>query len=283
MGKIIDGKLYEKGGDGLYHEIPLGLDAARDAKGKQRHSYAVDETTGRPHVFVNRLDAFAKGRMENGGMVYTAMPKDGGEPHKFVNLDRDIAFRVGDSLEMLGATGYLDVTDLEAPKGISGPDFDAGYDVTGREIACPGAKTMVLRFEKGKENNILGGTSTPLHDVDVPVAMLFNENSSGGEVMPLKDAQVQYISKKDNAVAVYDYQAGENVFAAMADLTDPETGLPAAEMAAPKPSLEMGSTADRTAASKPGDAAARFLASLNKSDVEAADNSRNAELDVPGE
>lgn len=263
MGKIINGKLHEMHGDGLYHEIPLGLDAARSAKGQPSRSYAVDERTGRPHLFISDLDGFAKDRAENGGMVYTAVPKGGGDARRFVGLDQDIAYRSGDHLETVGATGFLDVTDPASTSVVSGPDFNAGYDVTGRETTCPGARTMVLRFEKGKENEILGGRVTPLHDVDVPVAVLFNENSSAGEVMPLKDVQVHYISGKTGEAASYDYRAGENVAASMADLTDPMV------VGGPGKGLQ------------PGGLAARFLASLDSPDDAGADSSQASGPDAP--
>lgn len=85
----------------------------------------------------------------------------------------------------------------------------------------PGTRTMFLNMQAGCGLSVPGaepGASKCRRDASVPVAVLFNENSSSGEVVPLMDMDVTFLDgDKKNWAEV---QAGENFVAGIEDLSD---------------------------------------------------------------
>lgn len=76
----------------------------------------------------------------------------------------------------------------------------------------------------GTETTLFGHSGTALNDISVPVEVLFNENDSCGEVVPIEDATLD-IQAADGTVHSVRIEKGENFVLGHEDIS---AGRPAA-------------------------------------------------------
>lgn len=80
-------------------------------------------------------------------------------------------------------------------------------------------KIMYVNFRKDEPRQWCGGTVTPMDDGVFPVEMLFNENSSAGEVRPLSTGTVR-LRGEDGRVKPFAVEKGENLVLGHEDLEE---------------------------------------------------------------
>lgn len=80
-------------------------------------------------------------------------------------------------------------------------------------------KVMYVNFKEGEERQFAGDTVKPLDSSVIPVEMLFNENSTAGEVRPLASARPR-LRHSDGSVNPFEVEQGENLVLGHEDLSE---------------------------------------------------------------
>lgn len=80
-------------------------------------------------------------------------------------------------------------------------------------------KVMYVNFKEGEQRQFAGDTVKPLDSAVIPVEMLFNENSTAGEVRPLASARPR-LRHSDGSVKPFEVERGENLVLGHEDLSE---------------------------------------------------------------
>lgn len=118
------------------------------------------------------------------------------------------------------AGGYIDTTDPTDMRGVTQEALAEDYGIADRYVVGQGGRgTRVLNYVAGDEAVFGGEKCTVLSSASVEANVLFNENDSCGEVVPLEDASVRY-RRPDGTTDVFRISTLDNIVASHGDLSD---------------------------------------------------------------
>lgn len=230
--RVIDGRVHVQGEDGLYTAVPAGMDEARDRKSDPRPRQSVDEATGRTYKVVEpeqMLDYLDKA-VRDGAVVSRAYDPSKARGSGEADLRRMV--RISDDIAILEPTGkdgalevrnltagdLIDTTDPTAMRGVGFDEFDKDYEIADRYVMFQnGRNTRYLNFEPGR-TAFGAGEMTVASRRSLPVNVLFNENDTVGEVVPLEDVTVP-CTKPDGRPGTVHINCLDNFVAGHEDLS----------------------------------------------------------------
>lgn len=202
--KVIDGRLHVQGADGLYTAMPISMDEARDGKFNPRPRQSVDEETGRTYKVVEpgQLLDYLDKAVKDGAVISRAYDPDKARESGEADLRRMV--RISEDIAILEPTGkdgalearnltagdLIDTTDPTDMRGVGFNEFDKNYETADRYVMFQnGRNTRYLNFEPGQAA-FGAGEMVVTGRRSLPVNVLFNENDTVGEVVPLEDITV---------------------------------------------------------------------------------------------
>lgn len=203
--RVIDGRLYVQGSDGLYSAVPRGMDDARDMKARPAARYAVNPADDEAYMVVDDLRRYVHGIEQGGAAITRVAVHDltGGrpdEPLRLVGNDGpNVCVLGGQGPAFIKKGGSIDTTDPERPAAMRDVPDGSTVEVlqSYQKAAVPGEDGRLterdLRYMScapGSKFAVDGGSRVVSEGVSVPVRVLFNENSSTGEVQTLCSAEV---------------------------------------------------------------------------------------------
>lgn len=220
--KTINGEPHVQQGNGLYRRLSVS-DEEMQANGyKEPPKYFVDDK-GKPYEAIEDPSGQLDSMAAHGAVIAECTMGDA--KATMVQADHDVAipgfddqgrrtWKTADKGDWINATDYgsMDVVKPGPDPGDGSHPGPAGWDVD-YTMCSPGDSQLKWMNFKAGEPNPSGLIVTK--DASMPVAVLFNENDTTGEVRPLLDQTVEVDSFADIS-----YKAGNNIIAAHADLSD---------------------------------------------------------------
>lgn len=194
------------------------------------------EATARPSrrlVAPEMMLDYVNDAVQNGAVVALAAAGKYGKPdfHRLVQLQEDacITEKLAPGVSIpsdLKAGDWIDTTDPTDMGGVRDDVFRENFQVFDRYVVGQrGANTRYLNFAEGSiiRDGDTGANGVVRDTTVLPVNVLFNENDSVGEVVPLEDVHVPF-TRDDGSAGMWSVQCKENFIASHADLS--ETDLP---------------------------------------------------------
>lgn len=223
--RVINGRLHRDYGNNLYHLIPVSMD---DAKGRPAGDIdyptrqSVDDVTGRAYAVIDDPVRYYNRLRDNGAimadMALCGSGSDGAPDRHMIQVDRDVAV-LGRKDEhgrhcpvQLPKGSWLDMTDPDHPYGYTCHEAESMfYETVPRYCQPAGIEPRFVNCEKGQPTP----WGIAAEDACIPVAVLFNENDTTGELMPMQTTRVW--NGEPGGVLV---ECGENFIAGHDDVFD---------------------------------------------------------------
>lgn len=192
------------------------------------------DPSGRPRILgPDQMLDYVNDAVRNGAVVALASADKYGKPdfRRLVQLQEDVGIteRLAPGVSIpsdLKAGDWIDTTDPTDMGGVRDDMFQENFQVFDRYVVGQrGDNTRYINFKQGDiiKDSSTGANGKVRDTVVLPVNVLFNENDSAGEVVPLEDIHVPF-TRDDGSVGDWSVQCKENFIAGHEDLS--ETDLP---------------------------------------------------------
>lgn len=188
------------------------------------------DPSGRPRILdPDQMLDYVNDAVRNGAVVALASAGKYGKPdfHRLVQLQEDVGIteQLAPGVPIpsdLKAGDWIDTTDPTDMGGVRNDVFQENFQVFDRYVVGQrGGNTRYINFKQGDiiKDGSTGANGKVRDTVVLPVNVLFNENDSAGEVVPLEDIHVPF-TRDDGSVGDWSVQCKENFIVGHEDLSE---------------------------------------------------------------